>query len=119
MNIKLLLLVFVVFSGQLFAGEADVLDVKIRALGNDRYHIDSTVQHADTGWDHYANAWEVLDENGNVLGKRVLHHPHVGEQPFTRSDTVTIPADVKAITVRANDSVHETGGKTVTIEVPR
>jgi len=119
MNSRKLFIVLILFSYQAFAGEADVLEVKIQPLGEDRYRINTTVQHADTGWDHYANTWEVLDENGNVLGKRVLLHPHVAEQPFTRSHTVTIPATVKTITVRANDSVHETGGKTISIEVPK
>lgn len=101
------------------AGEADVLAVEIIHRGGDRYLINTTVQHADTGWDHYANAWEVLDENGNSLGKRVLLHPHVDEQPFTRSHTLSIPVNVEQVTVRAVDSVHGTGGKTVTVAVPR
>ena len=42
-----------------------------------------TVQHADTGWDHYADAWEVLAPDGTVLGTRTLLHPHTDEQPFT------------------------------------
>ena len=41
--------------------------------------------HPDTGWDDYADGWRVLDMDGNELGMRVLHHPHVDEQPFTRS----------------------------------
>jgi len=59
-----------------------------------------------------------LDESGQVIGVRELAHPHVNEQPFTRSVSITIPDSVKTITVRANDSVHETGGKTVDIAVP-
>lgn len=47
--------------------------------------IHVTLSHPDTGWDHYADGWEVLDENGQRLGLRVLVHPHVEEQPFTRS----------------------------------
>ena len=44
-----------------------------------------TLSHPDTGWDHYADGWEVLDEAGQRIGLRVLAHPHVAEQPFTRS----------------------------------
>lgn len=44
-----------------------------------------TLSHPDTGWDHYADGWEVLDATGTRLGLRVLAHPHVAEQPFTRS----------------------------------
>jgi len=119
MNINWVLVFFILSPGLVIAGEADVLDVKIRPVDGDTFAIDTTVQHSDTGWDHYANAWEVLDESGHVLGSRILLHPHVDEQPFTRSNTVIIPEGVKKIIVRANDLVHGLGGKTVTLEVPR
>ncbi len=69
------------------AGEADVLDASITHLGQDRFRIDATVKHADAGWDHYADRWDVLDAEGQVLGSRKLAHPHDNEQPFTRSLT--------------------------------
>ena len=84
-----------------------------------RVRFGVSVLHGDTGWDHYADQWDVLDENGNVLASRVLHHPHVGEQPFTRSlSGVKIPAGVKSVTLRAHDSEHEFGGKELTITLP-
>ncbi len=104
--------------GYVTAGEADVIDVKISASGNGLFRISATLEHADTGWDHYANRWDVLDENGNVLGSRELLHPHVDEQPFTRSLQLKIPASVKTVTIQANDSVHKLGGKTFSIAVP-
>lgn len=100
------------------ADEADVVDVKISKTGKDKFRIDASVKHADTGWDHYSNKFEVLDGEGNVLGTRVLHHPHVNEQPFTRSLTLQIPQAIKEVVVRAGDSVHETGGAEITIAVP-
>lgn len=100
------------------AGEADVTDVTIESLGDGRFLVSATLIHADTGWDHYANRWDVLDENGELLGSRELAHPHVNEQPFTRSLRLTIPETVKTITLRANDSVHATGGKTFELAVP-
>lgn len=100
------------------AGESDVVDVTIESLGGGKFRINATLSHADTGWDHYADRWDVLDESGNVLGVRELAHPHVNEQPFTRSVSVSIPESVKTITVESNDSVHGTGGKTFSIDVP-
>ena len=100
------------------ADEADVVDVKIFKTGRDKFRIDATVKHADTGWDHYSNKFEVLDTEGNLLGTRVLHHPHVNEQPFTRSVTLEIPKSVTSVVVRAGDSVHELGGAEITIAVP-
>ena len=45
--------------------------------------------------------------------------PHVNEQPFTRSlSNVVIPVGVKTVIIRAHDSVHEYGGKVITLELP-
>lgn len=100
-------------------GEADVLKVDVEKAGSGSFNFDVTVQHADTGWDHYADKWDVLDPDGKVVATRTLHHPHVGEQPFTRSlSGVKIPADIAEVTVRAHDSVHAYGGRAATVELP-
>ncbi|MEM7293612.1 MAG: hypothetical protein AAF420_09515 [Pseudomonadota bacterium] len=111
--------VLMLLSTSATAGEADVIDVTIRALTDTSFRINATLEHADTGWEHYADAWDVLDADGNVLGTRVLYHPHVDEQPFTRSLTLTIPKSVKTVTIRAKDSKHEYGGKSMSVKVPR
>lgn len=80
--------------------------------------FDVSVLHADEGWDHYADGWEV-SADGAVLGHRALAHPHVNEQPFTRSlSSVSIPADVDEVQVRAHDSVHG-WGQPVSFTLPR
>jgi hypothetical protein len=102
-----------------FAGEADVLNVKVTKSGERTYQFEATVLHADTGWEHYADKWDILDENGNILDTRILHHPHVDERPFTRGlSGVEIPQRIKKITIRAHDSVHEYGGKMVSVHLP-
>ena len=101
------------------AGEADVVSAIAERTG-DSWRFTATVRHADEGWEHYADSWEVLDPNGEVLAVRVLLHPHVGEQPFTRSlGDVFIPDDVTEVTVRARDSVHGYGGATTRVKLPR
>jgi len=110
--------IFSIVTMQTIAGESDVVDVTIESLGGGKFRINATLLHDDTGWDHYADRWDVLDESGQVIGVRELAHPHVNEQPFTRSVSITIPESVKTITIRSNDSVHETGGKTFEIAVP-
>jgi len=101
------------------AGQADVTGVKVTQQGDGRFRFDVTVRHADEGWDHYADRWEVLGPDGEVLGVRELAHPHVNEQPFTRSlSGVEIPADVGEVRVRARDSVHGYGGAEMTVAVP-
>ncbi len=98
------------------AGGADVVDVKVNKSANGTYRFDVTVLHADAGWDHYANSWQVLDPSGKVLATRVLAHPHDNEQPFTRSKSgIEIPGDVKNVTVRAGDNVHGYSGKEMTV----
>jgi len=114
----LILLALSISSPSLLAGEADVVDVVIKKVGDGTFRIDTTVRHADTGWDHYADRWDVVAPDGTVLGSRVLAHPHVNEQPFTRSLTLAIPADVTRVTIRANDSVDELGGSEIEVDVP-
>lgn len=93
-------------SSPAFAGQAKIIDVKV-TNNQDSYRFDVTLEHGDTGWDHYADGWEVLTPAGDVLGKRVLAHPHVNEQPFTRSlSGVRIPQEISAVSIRAHDSVH-------------
>jgi len=100
------------------AGEADVVDVKVTRSGAGVYRFDVSVSHADRGWDHYADAWEVLAPDGRVLGKRELLHPHEDEQPFTRSlSGIRVPPGITAVTIRAHDSVHGYGGAELRVEL--
>lgn len=102
------------------AGEADVVNATARETAPGVWRISVTVRHGDEGWDHYADRWEVLGPDGAVLATRVLAHPHVDEQPFTRSlGGVEIPADIEAVSLRAHDSVHEYGGKEFVLRLPR
>ena len=102
-----------------YAGEADVIKVDAKKLNNHTYQFNVTVFHKDTGWKHYANKWDIIGENGTIFGTRILHHPHVNEQPFTRSlSNAAIPVGVKTVIVRAHDSVHKYGGKVITLELP-
>lgn len=101
-----------------FTGEVDVTNVAFKQTDNNSYRFDVTLQHADTGWDHYADRWEILDSDGAVLATRVLAHPHVNEQPFTRSlSGVKIPNTLKQVEVRGHDSLHAYGGETIVVKI--
>ncbi len=109
----------VLLSFSAVAGESDVTNVSVSAQGEGRFRFDVTVRHADEGWDHYADIWEVVGADGTVYGQRVLAHPHVNEQPFTRSQSgIEIPADVSQVTVRSGDKVHGFGGKEMLVKLP-
>ena len=61
------------------AGEADVVAAEAFSEGGGSYRFSVTVKHADEGWNHYADRWEVLTPDGKLLGVRTLYHPHVNE----------------------------------------
>ena len=99
-------------SSTALAGEADVIAATATRTGDGTWRFSATIKHADEGWKHYADAFEVLTTDGKVLGVRTLFHPHVNEQPFTRSlGGVKIPANIKKVIIRAHDSVHGYGGR--------
>lgn len=105
-------------AGPARAGEADVVGVTVAETGTRIYRFDVAVRHEDSGWEHYADLWEVLDPDGRVLATRKLLHPHENEQPFTRSlRGVPIPSDIARVTVRAHDNVHGYGGAEQTIDM--
>ncbi|VAX23993.1 hypothetical protein MNBD_NITROSPINAE04-1698 [hydrothermal vent metagenome] len=67
--------------------------------------VSVTLRHADEGWKHYADEWRVVNAgNDKILGSRTLMHPHVNEQPFTRSlSGVPILANVRHVYIEAHD----------------
>ena len=71
------------FAAPAFADLPDIIAVDIEGS-----RVSVTLAHPDTGWDHYADGWRVETEDGTVVGTRELLHPHVEEQPFTRSLTI-------------------------------
>ncbi len=88
------------------AGQVHIEDVDL-TLQDGRWRADVTLRHADTGWDHYADAWRLVDGSGHVLATRKLWHPHVDEQPFTRSQSdIEIPDSVRFVYVEGHDKVH-------------
>jgi len=112
------MLFILVFSAFVYSGEANVTKVEFNKNKSNLYNFQVTVLHQDEGWDHYVNKWDIIDENNNVIATRILHHPHVTEQPFTRSlSGVKIPSNVKTITIRAYDKVHKYGGKTIKLKI--
>lgn len=97
---------------------AQVEFVRAARDGNGLWTFNTTVRHNDQGWDHYADAWQVLDLNGNLLAERILTHPHDNEQPFTRSQSnIDLPSDMAEVVVRAKCNVHGFGGQEVLVDL--
>jgi len=107
------------------AADADVLYVRAVQAADGSWTFQVTVRHPDTGWEDYADGWDVLTPDGTVLKPdpespftRLLLHPHVNEQPFTRSQSrIVIPAGVAQVRVRAHDLVDGYGGREVLIDL--
>lgn len=92
------------------AGAADVVAVEVSGSAGS-YSFAVTVSSRETGCDQFADWWEVLNEEGELLYRRVLLHSHVGEQPFVRSGgPVAIAAD-QTVWVRAHMNTVGYGGK--------
>jgi hypothetical protein len=114
---KLLIVSFFLTSVS-FANEASVLKATVNCNNQNICSFNVTVKHKDTGWKHYANAYEILTMKREVIAKRILHHPHVNEQPFTRSiSNVKVPKNTKSVIVRAHDLLHKYGGKEVIVNI--
>jgi hypothetical protein len=106
---------------------ADVLFVAARQESENSWQFTVTVEHPDTGWDDYADGWDVVLPDGTVVKPdpespftRLLLHPHENEQPFTRSQSgVIVEPEINEVTVRAHDLVDGFGGRTVTVDLLR
>lgn len=100
-------------------GCADVIDGSVTASG-DAFTASATVRSDDTGEEKYADRWEVRTIDGEVLGERILTHPHVNEQPFTRSlNGLEIPDEIDDVVLVAHDSVLGFCGAELTVAVER
>ena len=94
------------------AAPPEIVDTRGDSLGG-AWSIAVTLRHPDTGWDHYADGWEVLAPDGRRLGYRALAHPHVDEQPFTRSlSGLAIPPGTPFVLIRAHCNVTGWNGQT-------
>lgn len=107
------------FAPAALAGQVEIVEAQANASGGGLYSFSVALRHADTGWEHYANEWDIRAPDGTVLGTRVLVHPHVNEQPFTRSlGGVSIPKELKSVVVRAKDNVHGLSPQEYILKLP-
>ena len=93
---------------------AHIMGVSYERTGEDTYTMSATVRHDDAGWDDYANVIKFEGESVQN-GLRELLHPHVNEQPFTRSQSGVVASG--EVRVSANDNVEGEDGTVVMLEL--
>ena len=88
---------------------ANVLSVQV--TGNPgAYQFAVEIASPDTGCEQYADWWEVIGQDGQLLYRRILLHSHVDEQPFTRSGGPVDIAVDEVVYVRAHMNTVGYGG---------
>lgn len=99
-----------------------IADVKVKRDASDRvgiYHISVTIEHKDTGWDDYVDAWEIVGSNGTLLGVRPFFEPELDEaKTVSALAGVVIPEDVKTVTIRTRKHPQGYEGEPVEITIP-
>ncbi|WP_091432594.1 hypothetical protein [Aliiroseovarius sediminilitoris] len=101
-----------------FADDAQIVGATVTPA-DVGWTVSVTIAHEETGWDDYADEWRIENWVGDTLGTRVLQHPHVNEQPFTRSlKEVTLPQGTEAIWIRARTSVDGWGDERFELTLP-
>ncbi|MCP4331061.1 MAG: hypothetical protein GY785_00280 [Gammaproteobacteria bacterium] len=112
-----LAIILLLLSTASLADEVRIVEVSVECPGSCIFAV--TLEHADQGWSHYANQWDVMTLDDKLLGSRVLYHPHDNEQPFTRSlSGVTIPSGVSQVKIRAKDLVHGYSPQEFLVDIP-
>lgn len=60
------------------------------------------IMSPDEGCNQYADWWEILTEEGELIYRRILLHSHIAEQPFTRSGGPVVVGETDVLIVRAH-----------------
>ncbi len=81
--------------GSISGLKADIESVSVSGEPGE-YNFSVTISSPDEGCHQYADWWEVLSPEGELIYRRILLHSHVDEQPFTRSGG---PVPIEASTI--------------------
>lgn len=110
--------ILLLFATPALSDPPEILNAQLERSGN-ASRVSVTLSHPDTGWDHHADGWRVETVDGTVLGTRRLVHPHVEEQPFTRSlADLDIPEGTTQLVIRSRCSVDGWSRTSVLIVIP-
>ncbi|WP_344928022.1 hypothetical protein [Aquimarina addita] len=88
--------------------KAVVTNVSVTGEENN-FIFNVTVKSPDLGCNQYADWWEVLSEEGELLYRRILLHSHVDDQPFTRSGGPVAITKEQVVYIRAHMNTNGYG----------
>lgn len=91
-------------------GVAAITDVSVSGEEN-QYTFSVTISSPDLGCHQYADWWEIIDLDGNLLYRRILAHSHVDEQPFTRAGPAVALTSTTEVYIRAHMNTTSYGSK--------
>ncbi len=101
---------------------ARVADVQIKRDSADQagiYHILVTIEHEDTGWDDYVEAWEITSPEGELLGVRPFFEPELeNTRTVSALAGVVIPEEIKSVMIRARTHPNGIEGDPFEIQLP-
>lgn len=89
--------------------QADVTAVTVSG-DEGQYTFAVAVSSPDTGCEQYADWWEVVTPEGELVFRRILTHSHVDEQPFTRTGGPVPTGAEDEVIVRAHLAPGGFGG---------
>ena len=109
----------IVFTTFLMAEKADVIDAKIKKSYGGSYVAYVKIKHNDVDASHFADEWEILDENGKRITVRLIFGPQPGKEIIdSELYGFKIPKGTKKIIIRAHCSKDGFGGKEFEIDLP-
>jgi len=95
------------FSASVSAGKPLVEAVVAECNQQRICKFEVTIRHADEGWAHFVNGFEIFSLQGERLAHEAFAGPHMREQSFTRTlRKVSIPPAVDTVIIRAHDIKH-------------
>lgn len=113
---ELMCRLFILFMTLSFTGSAqeskeyaDIISVEVSGVDNN-YIFNVGISSPDTGCDQYANWWEVISTDGQLIYRRILGHSHVAEQPFVRSGGEMKIGEEQIVIIRAHMNTSGYGG---------